>query len=229
MKISMNLATRPWIDFAPALRRLKIAITAVSVLLVLTSAAAWRVHGMAVEERARIRAIDQQIARSDAERAKSLEQLRLPANLTAIRRTARFKAMLAAKSFSWTLIMQRLEALLPPQVRVTEIEPILSRDDAIHLRLHLSGRREAALSFVSNLESSTYFSDPRIVGESPDSNNGPAAASAPATGVDVVAGYRPSPPANSNSLVQVPAAAPLPSARPAQSLAEALPFHGGSK
>src|ERR1035441_2434788 len=77
------------------------------------------------------------------------------------------------KAFSWTLAMEDLETVLPGGVQVTPLEPSRSKDGHITLRMHVIGPRDKDVELVRNLEHSRRFLQPRIVGESSDTNGTP--------------------------------------------------------
>ena len=69
--------------------------------------------------------------------------------------------------------MEALETVLPAGVQVTSIEPIRDKEGHITVHLRVVGPRDRAVDLVRNLEHSRRFLQPRIVGESAESNNGP--------------------------------------------------------
>ena len=78
-----------------------------------------------------------------------------------------------AKAFSWTLAMEAMEKVLPAGVQVTSIEPMRDKDGHITVHVRVVGPRDRADDLVANLEHSRRFLQPRIVGETAESTNGP--------------------------------------------------------
>ncbi len=71
--------------------------------------------------------------------------------------------------------MMDLENVLPSGVQVLNIDPVVSRDGKVTIRLRVSGAHERAVDLVRNLEHSHRFLSPRLARETAESNqNGPA-------------------------------------------------------
>jgi type IV pilus assembly protein PilN len=66
--------------------------------------------------------------------------------------------------------MMDLETVLPSGVQVTSIEPQISADGDVVIRLRVSGERDRAVQLVRNLERSRRFLQPRLMGESVEAN-----------------------------------------------------------
>ena len=62
--------------------------------------------------------------------------------------------------------MMDLERVLPPGIQVTSIEPVISKDGEVTIRLRVTGDRTRAIQLVRNLERSQRFVAPRLGGES---------------------------------------------------------------
>jgi type IV pilus assembly protein PilN len=77
------------------------------------------------------------------------------------------------KAFSWTLAMEAMETVLPGGVQVTSIEPMRDKDGHITVHVRVVGPRDRSDDLVRNLEHSRRFLEPRIVGETAESTNGP--------------------------------------------------------
>jgi type IV pilus assembly protein PilN len=174
MRIAINLATRPYADLGPALKRLRIAM-AVLVLVGLGLGLGVRAfHQKAEEARAREHSLDLQIARIAQERQGYQDLMRQPANAQLLVQAGALNQLFNEKTFSWTLAMEDLETVLPGGVQVATIEPVRNtKDGTITLHLRVVGPRDRAVDLVRNLERSRLFLLPRIVGESTESSGGP--------------------------------------------------------
>jgi type IV pilus assembly protein PilN len=174
MKISLNLATRPYADIAPALKRLRIAM---AVLVVIGLALGFGVHAFhqkAEEARATVQRVQNQIDAVNRERQGYQDLMRQPANALLLTQAAALNKLFDEKTFSWTLAMEDLETVLPAGVQVTTLEPARdAKTGQITLKLRVVGPRDRAVDLVQNLEHSRHFLLPRIVGESTESTSGP--------------------------------------------------------
>ena len=172
MQISLNLATHPYTDFGPAIKRLRIAM-GVLVLMALGLLLGLRAfHQKAEDARAHEHALDSQIARIALERQGYQNLMRQPENAQLLAHTVALNQLFGEKAFSWTLAMEDLETVLPGGVQVTQLEPVRGKDGTITLHLRVVGPRDRAVDLVQNLEHSRRFLLPRIVGESAESTGG---------------------------------------------------------
>ena len=169
MRITLNLASRPFVDLGPATKRLRIAMAVcagVSLLLLLTL---HEVHEKAEAARAREHSLDGSIAHVQNERQGYLAMMQKPDNAELVSQVEMLNQLFAQKSFSWTLAMENLETVLPAGVQVTQIEPVRAKSGLITLQLRVLGPRDLAENMVRNLEHSKRFLNPRISGESAES------------------------------------------------------------
>jgi type IV pilus assembly protein PilN len=112
--------------------------------------------------------MDQLKARTAAferERAANEARMKQPDNQAVLERSQFLNALFTRKSFSWTAVMMDLERVLPPGVQVTSIDPVISKDGNLSIRLRVTGDRDRAIQLVRNLEKSQRFVAPRLGGE----------------------------------------------------------------
>jgi type IV pilus assembly protein PilN len=124
--------------------------------------------------------------------------MRQPQNMAVLERSRFLNSVFALKSFSWTAVMMDLEKVLPAGVQVTSIEPVISKEGDVSIRLRVSGDRDRAVQLVRNLETSQRFVAPRLGGETAQTAEGNRGAGGPVTvpgGVvfDILSGYNPLP------------------------------------
>jgi type IV pilus assembly protein PilN len=174
MRIAINLATRPYADLGPALKRLRIAMAVLAVVALGLGLGLRAFHQKAEEARAREHSLDLQIARIAQERQGYQDLMRQPANAQLLVQAGALNQLFNEKTFSWTLAMEDLEMVLPGGVQVATIEPVRNtKTGIITLHLRVIGPRDRAVDLVRNLERSRLFLLPRIVGESTESSGGP--------------------------------------------------------
>ena len=199
MKITLNLATRPYVDMGPALRQLRMAMGALAVLAAGFAFGSHLLHNRAEQARARVRSLDAQIAELGLERQNYQSLMQRPDNALLLRQTEALNKLFELKAFSWTLAMENLETVLPAGVQVSTLEPPREKDGHIAVRLRVVGPRDRAVDLVRNLEHSKRFLMPRIVGENAETSSGmsamrqqmePISASSRFT-VDIIADYNP--------------------------------------
>ncbi len=186
MRISLNLATRPYADLGPALKRLRIAMAALGVAAIVLGLGLRGLHQKADQARWTEQQVQNQIDGVNRERAGYRDMMLRPDNAQLLDQVATLNQLFDQKAFSWTLAIEDLETVLPAGVQVTNLEPVRAKDGPTTLRLRVVGPRDRAVELVSNLEHSRHFVEPRIVSESAESAGGPAARLEPVSASDRV-------------------------------------------
>ena len=166
MRISVNLATRPFVELRPFFLRLRLIMAALAVLGIALGVWAHVVSAKAETQqiemdRLRNLTIATQNAKLGTER-----RMRQPANAAVLDRAQFLNTLFLRKSFSWTAVMMDLEDVLPVGVQVTSIEPAVTVDGAVTIRLRVAGERDRAVQLVRNLERSRRVLQPRLGSES---------------------------------------------------------------
>ncbi len=229
MRITVNLATKPFADLGPALRRLRMGIGALAIIAIALGVALHFLHNQAEVMRARERSVDAAIAKVNQERRQAQVMMQQPDNAAVLEQVTALNHLIDTKAFSWTLAMEDLESVLPGGVQVTTLEPIVDKKDGhITVRMRVVGARDKAVGLVQNLEHSRRFLQPRITGETAESaGNGvqqlePVSLSS-RVNFDLLADYNPATPgerkaapkkAETEQGAQTPTPVPAPAATP---------------
>ena len=200
MRISVNLASRPFVELRPFFARLRILMAVLAVIAIGLGVA---MHfeqqklTIAQEEMAKVH---RRTVAAQEEKRQNEARMGQPANSSVLTRAHFLNALFAAKSFSWTAVMMDLENVLPTGVQVTSIEPVITPDHDVIIRLRVSGDRDRAVQLVRNLERSSRFLSPRLTGETTKTKEQQSAAAAAASGVppggvefEITANYNPLP------------------------------------
>jgi type IV pilus assembly protein PilN len=171
MRITINLASHPYVELRPLYQRLRV----VALLLLVTGALLWWVLGTqkqkAVAAHSRATTIETAIARTRSEREQAENSMRQPQNAAVLAQARFLNNLFLHKSFSWTAVMMDLEQVLPVGVQVLNIDPAVAKDGSVTIHMRVAGPRDKAVSLVRNLEHSRRFRTPRIVGETSQSQN----------------------------------------------------------
>jgi type IV pilus assembly protein PilN len=172
MRITLNLATKPWVDTGTQVKRLR------NALAVLASVSLLCLLGLHFESSAAQHAQQKRDA-MDAEQAKLIReksqyeaQLALPKNQAILERAQFLNGVFAEKSFSWTAVMMDLENVLPGGVQVASLDPQVMPTGSIVIRLRVRGDRDRAVDLIRNLEKSKRFLTPSLAAEATESQNG---------------------------------------------------------
>jgi type IV pilus assembly protein PilN len=199
MRISVNLATRPFVELRPLFARLRLAMLALAVVAVGLGFWLHALNGRAQVARAQMDALKAKTQQFQHERQVNEARMRQPQNMAVLERSQFLNDLFARKSFSWTAVMMDLEKVLPVGVQVTSIEPVITKDGDVNIRLRVSGDRERAVQLVRNLETSQRFVAPRLANEAAQkqqqqgNRNALQAAMPGAVEFDILSGYNPLP------------------------------------
>src|SRR6266851_4162203 len=164
MRISVNLANRPFVELRPLFARLRLAMGVLAVLAIGLGFALHSLNAKAAVARARMDRLKAETHQYQHERQVNEARMHQPQNMAVLERSQFLNALFASKSFSWTAVMMDLERVLPAGVQVTSIEPATSKTGEVSIRLRVSGDRDRAVELVRNLERSQRFVSPRLAG-----------------------------------------------------------------
>ena len=170
MRITLNLATRPFTDLGPAIKRLRVGMGVLAALCLLFLLGLHLFDSQAAEARAREHSLDGDIARKQAEHQQALAFMQRPDNAQLLTQAEFLNERFDEKAFSWTLAMEAMETVLPAGVQVTSIEPQRSKDGHITVELRVLGPHDRSVDLVRNLEHSRRFLEPRIESESAENS-----------------------------------------------------------
>lgn len=198
MRITLNLATRPYIELRPLYSRLRIWM----LILVLVGAfLGYQLHleqSTAAAATAHVQALHRQVHALETEQQNYRKLMEEPENAATLKQSDFLNSLFREKSFSWTATMEDLETVLPSGVQVVSLQPIIRRDGHVVIRLRVLGPRDRGVDLIRNLENSRYFASPRLASESLASQagegNGAVNTSMPSyVNFDILADYRPLP------------------------------------
>jgi hypothetical protein len=173
MRLDINLATHPYEDAREFWTRwgLAVGLLAVCTLALL----AWTVHSWvdAGRDRRNIAQLQQLIAGRDRERADAQALLDLPTNRSTRDQSQFLNDLIHRKSFSWTLVFEDLEQVMPPNLHVASLRPGFNEQNGMFLDMKVVGdNRSAAVELVHRMEGSAHFQNAQLVAEASAENGG---------------------------------------------------------
>ncbi|HEX5283908.1 MAG TPA: PilN domain-containing protein [Bryocella sp.] len=205
MRISINLATRPFVELRPLFLRLRLLMALLAIIAIGLGIWAHTLQKHLERATGQMDALRNQTIGAQQERLHNEARMRQPANSAVLDRAHFLNALFLAKSFSWTAVMMDLENVLPTGVQVTSIEPQVTQTGDVIIRLRVSGERDRAVQLVRNLEHSRRFLQPRLSGEASQAKTTTAQrpgafqpqmnlpSAAPGVEFDILANYNPLP------------------------------------
>jgi type IV pilus assembly protein PilN len=200
MRISVNLATRPFVELRPLFARLRLATAALALTAVALGYGLHRLNANARVEQAQMRELKVQTSIAENERRANEARMMEPQNRAVLDRSKFLNGLFESKSFSWTAVMMDLENVLPAGVQVTSIEPGITPEGGVNIHLRVSGPRELQVDLVRNLERSQRFLAPHVSNETAQTEEQGRLVQTSGAGVpggvqfDIVSGYNPLPP-----------------------------------
>jgi type IV pilus assembly protein PilN len=216
MKITVNLATRPFVELGSIYRRLQ---TWMAILAVLGLALWFMYRSERVQAEGKlayVAGVENNVKRLEQQRASYQALMQQPKDAAILAQSDYLNDRFKHKAFSWTATMTDLETVLPSGVEVLSIDPIVAKDGHVTIRLRVTGGRDRALDLIRNLEQSKHFAQPRLANETLATGNGPPGmvqdiSGNSAVNFDILADYRPlAPPVNAKSDEEKPAEADKP-------------------
>jgi type IV pilus assembly protein PilN len=165
MRITLNLASRPFFELRPLLLRLRMLAGALAVLAVVLFFLLQRAEIKAAQAEAAVHHWTMATDNLQHEWQSDQALMREPVNAATLERSQFLNQQFRQKSFSWTTALMDLELVLPQGVQVISIDPRMTKEGDVVVRLRISGPRDKAVQLVANLEKSPHFLNPRVAGE----------------------------------------------------------------
>lgn len=166
MRIDINLASQPyqdsrqfWTYWGTGFALLGL-ITALLLYFTVTG------FMRASQDRQQMAKLNSEIAAYDQERSRSEALLNQPQNRT-MREQSRFlNDLFQRKAFSWTMVFEDLERVMPAHLHVVSIHPDAVSDNNAQIKLTVGGAsRDQALDLIKKMEGSKRFKETKIEAE----------------------------------------------------------------
>jgi type IV pilus assembly protein PilN len=174
MRFEINLASQPYEDARQFWMRwgTALGIGSLFTLVLLTmTIVGWFNARRDHQTMAHIRA---EIADRDQRRMAAEQFLNLPENSTTRDESQVLNELIERKAFSWTLVLENLERVMPARVHLVSIHPELDPDNQLALKMTVAGdSRDRAIELARRMEDSRRFAQTSILDErSTQSKNG---------------------------------------------------------
>jgi type IV pilus assembly protein PilN len=196
MKITLNLASKPYVDLRSVLKRLRLIMLILVLLAVPLFLLLRGEQQKAQNAIARVDAMQNNVESLEHQEQSYQAMMRQPNNAAVLIQSGYLNGLFRRKAFSWTATMTDLETVLPEGVQVLSLDPVITKSGEVEIHLRVSGAHDKAIELVQNLEKSRHFANTRLAGETLAQSSGqnnafqPVSASA-LVNFDILADYRP--------------------------------------
>jgi Tfp pilus assembly protein PilN len=156
--LKTNLATRPFYNLRAVRALLGAVVLLALAVTVLNAAQLVRLTASQNTLGARAAAAEREAARLRADATRIRSQIN-PEELQVVANAAReANAIIDQRTFSWTDLLTQFEATLPPDVRITTVQPRLERGGMFVVAVGVQARRSEDLdAFIEALETAGGF------------------------------------------------------------------------
>lgn len=138
--LHLNLASRPYRDYRPVYAVVVVISIVIAFMLLNNIETAVRYVRDTRTTRDKINQVEQQIE-TENRHAADLNQKLHSVNVKQLSDQATFvNARLAERAFSWSELLDRLERVLPDDVRIESISPAFDKTGQVHLTLQASAK-----------------------------------------------------------------------------------------
>ena len=182
--IHLNLAAKPYRDYRPYLAVMAIGWLLVAIMALNNVDTWYRYQHDTKTTRDEIAALDRQ-TEIEQKKLQTSEQRLRGVNIALLsKQTDYVNTVLAERAFSWSELLDRLEHVMPDDVRLLSISPSFNKNGLVHLNLSCVGKNGS--SMVSTID--RFNGDGHFYRPFPTSENNTGAGYEFGIGVD----YRPS-------------------------------------
>jgi hypothetical protein len=156
--IHLNLAARPYRDTRPFTIIAVVASTVIAAMTYLNADTFIRYRHETRATTARIATLEAQTAEEQRRAAAVNDRIkRIDVGLLATQ-TQFANAQLAERAFSWSELLDRLEHVLPDDVRIGGVAPVFGKDGLIHLNLNCETKTgQGMVNLINRFNSDPHF------------------------------------------------------------------------
>ena len=159
--LHLNLASQPYRDYRPVYAVVVVMSLLIAVLMLNNVDTYYRYKTETKTTRATIARLESQ-AEQEKARAQTADNQLKSFNLAALGNETHFiNARLAERAFSWSELLDRLEDVLPKDVRINNISPSFQNSQYVHLEMTFDSKTpDGMLNTITNLQKNRQFANP---------------------------------------------------------------------
>jgi Tfp pilus assembly protein PilN len=148
--IHINLAARPFRDYRPVYAAVVLTALLTAFLALNNIDTFLRYRTETKTTRANIAKLEEDIT-NEQRRAETLTQRLRGVDIKLLATQTEFaNAQLAERAFSWSELLDRLERILPPDVRLQSVVPTFGKDGSVHLAMSCQTKTGEGLTNTIN-------------------------------------------------------------------------------
>ncbi|HVS32878.1 MAG TPA: hypothetical protein VMS98_15645 [Thermoanaerobaculia bacterium] len=158
--LHLNLAASPYRDYRPLYAVVVVVSVVIAFLMLNNVDTYYRYVRETSSTRARIAQIEAQIA-AEGKRAEAAAAQTRTIDVTTLGKQTRFiNIQLAERAFSWSELLDRLEDVLPRDVRIMSIAPSFDESGLVHLNMMCEAKNSNSMIVtVDRFNRSAYFTN----------------------------------------------------------------------
>lgn len=167
--LHLNVASRPWQNTRPFWIATAVAAALILFLLANNAQAAWRYFVETEETRAAIAEINAEAVHAK-QRADALQgRIAATDQGEMISRIEFVNRQITERAFSWSLLLDHLEGVIPDDVRLLNLRPSIEEEGTIHLAMSCVARnQDAFVDTIRQLTADPHFHQPYPISEVTD-------------------------------------------------------------
>lgn len=164
--LHLNLAANPYRDYRPVYAVVVVVSLLIAFLMLQNIDTYYRYVSETKSTRAKIAQLESEAAKEQRV-AQSIDERMRTLDVTSLARQTRFiNAQIAERAFSWSELLDRLERVMPGDVRITSIQPSFLANGLVHLELMCDAKTaEGLVATLNQFNSAPQFSGPFPHGE----------------------------------------------------------------
>ena len=138
--LHLNIASRPYRDYRPLYAVVVVASLLIAFMLLNNIETGYRYVRDTQNTRVKISQVEQQTATENRRAADATQRIR-GVNVKVLSEQAQFvNSRLAERAFSWSELLDRLEHVVPDDVRIESVSPSFAKDGLVHLALQATAK-----------------------------------------------------------------------------------------
>jgi len=133
--LHLNLASNPYRDYRPVYAVVVVMSIIIAVLMLQNIDTYYRYVSETKSTRTRITQLESEAAKEQRV-AQSIDERMRSLDVTSLDKQTRFiNAQIAERAFSWSELLDRLERIIPSDVRISSIQPTFQPNGLVHLEI----------------------------------------------------------------------------------------------